>query len=188
MKHLLTAVLAVVAGSGIQNTNDEVAIYSLALHAVVSSAGREPVALADTTMELASGLGRSAQAASQAPAEYVRAMAPFTHPETAAGFLRATAEQRKLPQANFKGFRVVDAGRLRQAGETARWQEFARLNGVRPMMSVRVSAIGFNTARTEALVYVSVDCVGLCGATYIMGLGKSTSGWQVTETRLLQES
>jgi hypothetical protein len=64
--------------------------------------------------------------------------------------------------------------------------DFARIGAVAPLRPVAdietgytVSRVGFNTARTQALIWVDQHCRALCGNGSLLLMQKRASGWTV---------
>jgi hypothetical protein len=77
-------------------------------------------------------------------------------------------------------YRVVSSEDLTKAftkdrgGWESFYKEYPRTAGI-----VHLSAVGYNTGETEALVYVGNNCGGLCGGGYLFLLAKQNGHWEV---------
>jgi hypothetical protein len=77
-------------------------------------------------------------------------------------------------------YRVVSQEDLAKAftkdrgGWESFYKEYPRTTGI-----VHLSAVGYNTGETEALVYVDNNCGGLCGGGYLVFLANQNGHWEV---------
>jgi hypothetical protein len=116
-----------------------------------------------------------------------RCLLPFAKPETVEAFLTASGMSRPLPPelGALREFILVDAADF-ETFEARR--NFARRHKVARDTIVSVSGIGFDSTKTQALVYVTFGCGSLCGHTTFVMTELTSAGWTVVKTHQFIQS
>ncbi|MEZ5294331.1 MAG: hypothetical protein R2745_24850 [Vicinamibacterales bacterium] len=110
-------------------------------------------------------------------------------PETIEAFFDAVRRPRALPRhlEALGPWRLVAARDLPDRSRPAAWAPFADARGLAGSV-VRVSAIGYDRARTQALVAVSQTCGPLCASGCLVLLDRRDGGWVVATAALIVEA
>ena len=156
MNALIAIALSVALAGGVMTGPDaETVVYDLALRAVVHRTSRARLAVPSPSADLSKMWAHAAAPGSSTADLRTRSLA-YAAPDTVAAFIRDSSRSQRLPKAlgRLKAYRLVSAGRFTEAERTFAWDRFARDENVDSAGAARVSAIGFNETRTEALVFV----------------------------------
>jgi hypothetical protein len=95
-------------------------------------------------------------------------------------FLRVSNQAVELDALSQIGFTVLDADYVPYRVEAENRDERS------PRLALaRVSRVGFNTARDEAVVYMSYSCGDLCGKALLIALQRRAGRWYIVERRLV---
>jgi len=130
---------------------------------------------------------------SKAPRAELHALVPNASDALLDAFLAATAQSRSLAPADFARAanvkaEVVPAQEVAHAFDgvpmAEAWRRLAEAHGGARVV-VTFSAPGYDEASGTALVYMVVDCGGLCGGGNVMLLALRDGAWHVTETHAL---
>jgi hypothetical protein len=176
--------IAVLIGGPAASPDTETVVYDLALRAVVQRASRARLAVPTASADLSKMWAHAAAPGSSTADLRTRSLA-YAAPDTVEAFIHESSRSQRVPKAlgRLKAYRLVDAGRLAEAERTSAWERFARDENVDSAGVARVSAIGFNAARTEALVFV-----GDGSTTWFVLLRLGVAGWVVGYTDLIAEA
>jgi hypothetical protein len=170
-----------------QSRSDEVEIYGLALRAVVPLErlrSRQRFMLMKSTLDL----GEDWRSFADLPV-HPRARASYAKAETVENFLEISDASAPLPRdmRSLREFYLMNPFETRLLESRGHLEEFQRRKRLVLGTSVWVSGIGFDTSRTQALVYVSYVCGMLCGhAMFVMTL-RGAAGWRVARVDFFAE-
>lgn len=176
---LLALLMAVVVAPG-PPVDDAVEIYKLSLRAAARSGAtpqrRMPVAAATVVnaemWENFSGVAGI----------HPRERATYASRETIEAYLAASARAAVVPTPLERGteFALFPLKALEEAWESGNPAPFLRRHRLVRGFA-QVSQIGFNGDRSEALLYVSYVCGGLCGSGHLVYLERRGQTWQVVK-------
>ena len=181
---IVTALSVALVGAPVTGPDTETVVFDLALRAVVHRTSRARLAVPSPSADLSKMWAHAAAPGTSTAHLRTRSLA-YARPDTVEAFIRESSRSQLLPKAlgRLKAYRLVSAGRFAEAERTFAWDRFARDENVDSAGAARVSAIGFNEARTEALVFV-----GYGSTTWFVLLKLGDSGWAASYTDLIAEA